>query len=210
MNVQFEAVETAVAAELLPGTIAYRHEGVFDRCRIAVTYAVDLSVHRARRDAGLGAVRNERLLAALMSLPADALGVVGEQFHDVFDEPSTAGYAVVVEAPDGRRWGQRRLEPAVRVLEIETQASSWRRGRALADVWAGYGARTVAITGPFREPELSLLEASYFGIGVKDARAGQLLLAPKPYRPRRWTSARWRFAELVYGQFLEVAAARSL
>lgn len=205
MSVQFEAVQTSVAARLDPGAVAYRHSGVIDRCKIAVTYTLDLEVHGVRTSAGIGAVADERLLAALMTLSSSTLTAVDERFRDVFDDSSAAQCAVIVEAPDGRLWAQRRLEPAVTILDIEAEATSWRDGLGAVDKWAGHGARTVALTRSIRNLDVSLLEASFFGIGVRDSNRDRVLLAPAPYRSRRWTSARWRFAELVYGQFLEVS-----
>lgn len=207
MSLQFEAVEMSVSARLAPGAVAYRHSGTIDRCTISVTYTLDPEVHRSRTSAGVGAVIDERLLAALIDLPSGELAVVEPRFCGVFDEPATARYATIIQAPDGQLWGQRRLEPAVRILDIEVEASTWQRGLRAVDAWAGYGPRTVALTRAIADLDVALLEASYFGIGVRESSAGRVVLEPAPYRSRRWTSARWRFAELVYGQFLEASVA---
>lgn len=188
-----------VLSTAAPGTRAFRHTGVLDRTRVTVTYLLDVTEHVSRVACGLGSVTDEFLLAGLMTLPSDSLGPVDERFTKVLRTPSAARLAAVFDDPDGGTWGQRRISAPVDLLEIEIEATSWRRGCSAAHRWAGYGRRLVR-TGSSIKP-FELTEASHYGIGLVNLD-GERTLDPSPFRPQRWTSARWRIAELVYGQFI--------
>lgn len=185
----------------VPGAHAFRHVGSFDGAEVSVSYLVDSAEHTDRQSRAIGAVTDEQLLAGLLSLRPTELIRVERRFARALRESDAA---TVVTDPEGGLWGQRRLCPPVQVLEIEIEAKSWRAGCAVAHEWAGYAPRVVRVRQP-AEP-IELAEASHFGIGLVEPN-GLQLVAPAPYCPRRWSSSRWRLAELVYEQFLELLPA---
>ncbi len=188
--------------ELLKESAAlYRHEGMFDRSELTVTYSVNWDEHMARLSGGRREVIDEFLLAALLSVPDDRLGQVSPRFEQVLRKTGSAHLATILEDPEGGLWAQRRAHPAVEVLGIEITSTSLRRGCSIAHRWAGYGPRTVQTARPANTFELT--EASHYGIGLVMAD-GKHLLAPATFVSERWTSARWRFAEQVYGQFRDL------
>lgn len=187
--------------EVLQEAGAYRHEGVFDRSLLTVTYSVNHAEHEARVRAGLREIRNEFLLAALLSAPEDQLGPVSPRFERVMRKADSAHLATLLEDPDGGLWAQRRVQPAVDVRSIEITSSTLKRGCSIAHRWAGYGPRTITTSASVSTFELT--EASHYGIGLQ-MTDGECVMLPAAYVPQRWSSARWRFAELVYGQFRDL------
>lgn len=183
----------------LPGTSrgAFRHRAVFDGTELTVTYAVDPSEHDARVAAGVGAFTNEFLLAALLTLSGKDLSPIEPRFERVLQAPDAACAATVIADPDGGLWGQARARCVVDIIGIEISSSSLRRGCTLAHRWAGYGPRTVH--SPRAATAIDLTEASHYGIGFVGSD-GEYLLTPATFVAERWSSARWRFAELVYAQ----------
>lgn len=180
---------------------AYRHMGLFDGSELKVTYAVDLVEHEARARAGAGAFTNEFLLAALLTLPSDRLAPVGPRFDRVLRKPEAALAATVICDPEGGLWAQRRIGTVVDILGIEISSATLQRGCSVAHRWAGYGPRTVHSV--LTANTIALTEASHYGIGFVNAD-GQHLLSPATFVAERWSSARWRFAELVYDQHREL------
>ena len=180
---------------------AYRHEGVFDRSMLTVTYSVNRAEHEARVRAGLREIRDEFLLAALLSAPEDQLGPVPPRFEPVLRKVDSAHLATVLEDPDGDLWAQRRIQPAVDVRSIEITSANLKRGCTVAHRWAGYGPRTITTSASVSAFELT--EASHYGIGLQ-LTDGECVMMPAAFVPQRWSSARWRFAELVYGQFRDL------
>jgi hypothetical protein len=178
----------------------YRHQGVFDRSELTVTYAVNWAEHEARVRSGQREIRDEFLLAALLSIPEDRLGRVDTRFERVLRKAESAPSASVIADPDGGIWAQRRARPVVDVVNIEIASSTLTRGCTVAHRWAGYGPRTVHASHSASTFELT--EASHYGIGLV-LSSGQHLLSPATYVAQRWSSARWRFSEMVYGQFRE-------
>lgn len=179
----------------------YRHEGVFDRSLLTVTYSVHLDEHNARVRAGRREIRDEFLLAALLSVPEDQLGKVSPRFERVLRKADSAQLATILEDPEGGLWAQRRAQPAVDVRSIEITSTSLKRGCSIAHRWAGYGPRTITTSASASTFELT--EASHYGIGLQ-MPDGECVIMPAAFVPQRWSSARWRFAELIYGQFRDL------
>ena len=208
MSLVFEPLDLSLAQSARSGTTMFRHSGIFDGCPLTVTYLLDLQEHQQRVDRRVGAVVDERTLAALLSLPDNDLGPVSDRFLSILAGDQTSAWATLIREPHGSAWGQRNLGVPVEVVGIEARAKEWTRGCALAHRWAGYAPRTVRVARPLRgDQTLLLTEAAHYGLGVIAGDQKAPLLEPSPYAPRRWTAARWRFAELVYDQFLSLEAA---
>jgi hypothetical protein len=176
---------------------------MFDGCPLTVTYLLDEHEHRTRLETEAGAVVDERTLAALLALPFDDLAPVPTRFLSALTDDRASAWVALIREPHGSTWGQRKLGVPVEVVEIEARAKDWSRGCALAHRWVGYAPRTVRVARPIAgDQTLLLTEAAHYGLGVIAGDQDTRLLEPSPYEPRRWTSARWRFAELVYEQFL--------
>lgn len=208
MTLLFEAVDLSLASAVRSGTRIFRHSGMFNGCPLTVTYLVDEREHKRRSDERVGAVTDERTLAALLSLPDDDLAPVPSRFVRALPEDHTSPLAALIKDPHGSLWGQRKLGVPVEVVEIEARAKDWARGCALAHRWVGYAPRSVRIACPLPvDPTMLLTEAAHYGLGVIAGDQDTRVLEPSAYKPRRWTASRWRFAELVYEQFLTSDAA---
>lgn len=203
MSLLFEAIDLSLAGAARSGTSIFRHSGTFNGCPLTVTYLVDELEHKTRTAKGLGAVTDERTLAALLALPGDDLAPVPPRFLKALSHDRASSLAVLIRDPDGSAWAQRKLGVPVELVEIEARAKDWKRGSDLAHRWVGYAPRTVRVACPVpNDPTLLLTEAAHYGLGVIAGEDATRLLEPSVYRPRRWTAARWRLAELVYEQFL--------
>jgi hypothetical protein len=179
----------------------YRHAGVFDRTLLTVTYSVNSTEHESRVRAGRREIRDEFLLAALLGAPEDRLEPVAPRFERVLRKAGTAHLVTILEDPEGGLWAQRRARPAVDVRSIEITSTSLKQGCTVAHRWAGYGPRTIMTSASVSTLELT--EASHYGIGLR-MTDGECVMMPAAFVPQRWSSARWRFAELVYGQFRDL------
>lgn len=162
-----------------------------------VRVRVDLHEHERRCDVGLGAVTNQRLLDVLMSLPI-GLGVS----VDAVDEGSRR---VVRRAPAGLvdEVGAdfvRLLRRPVMIESVLATAGTWRAAQAAISCFAAHCERTVRL--PLSEVEpLVGAEAEHLGVGIESID-GDLLVAPRPFVTRRFTSYGWWFTEKVYEEWL--------
>lgn len=193
-----EALDTPCAS----GAV-FRHQGTFDKAELTVTYAVNWDEHETRVACDIGEVADEFILAALLHLPDNRLGRVHPRFERALLAPSAASVASVVEDPEGGVWAQRRVRPTIDIRGIEISSRTLRQGCSAAHRWAGYGPRTIHTSGTVSTFELT--EAAHYGIGLVTDE-GEHVLPPATFVPERWSSARWRFAELVYGQFRQLLA----
>jgi hypothetical protein len=208
MSLLFDPVNLPLAQAAPDGARIFRHSGMFDGCPLTVTYLLNEHEHQARLERDVGAVVDERTLAALLALPDDDLAPVPTHFLSALTADRASAWAALIREPQGSTWGQRKLGVPVDVVEIEARAKDWTRGCALAHRWVGYGPRTVRVARPMPgDQTLLLTEAAHYGLGVIAGEEDARLLEPSAYEPRRWTPSRWRFAELVYEQFLRFDAA---
>lgn len=92
---------------------------------------------------------------------------------------------------------------AVRPLQVElvvVRASSWGRGMDLASQFAPFCRRAIFVERmPARASEL-MMQADFYGVGVfaRSVDGVAMEVSPAPHRPRRQTTAAWRFAEEIY------------
>jgi hypothetical protein len=171
-----------------PSTGTYQHTGVFEAHVLRVRYRLDHAEHVRRVRLRLGAVTDERTLAALLAVPDVELGRIPRRFGATLKRAESAQLAVLLEDPEGGQWGQRTLRVPLEVMDIEVSAPEWSLGSAIAHQWAGYASRLVRLQRDTCD-DLALTEASYWGIGIATAISEEPLV-------------RWRFAEQVYEQFL--------
>jgi len=199
-------VSTSVDAVTHSSSRAFQHTARFGGTALTVTYTLNREEHGRRQLAEVGAVMDERTLAALLCLPTGDLGQVPARLTRLVDKAEAAGFAVVFQDPDGQHWAQRRLAAPVTVLEISMHARNWDGGSSVLHDWVGYAARVLHLDELATEEKTAVLsEAAFYGIGIAAGADANTVLPPDNYKPRRWTSARWRFAELVYAQYLELA-----
>ena len=204
MHPRPKAVDRSYARYVPAHHTAYRHTGVFDGAELTVLYAVDDREHCRRESRGIGAITDEAVLAALVNVPTSKLVRVSRRFWTAFDRPHGQDLAVVISDPDGVLWAQRKLSTPVAVIHIEIGSADLESGITSAHRWVGYGPRTVRVG---RSPnDESLSKARQYGIGVLTNGSDRPVLEPAQFDSRRWTSARWRFSELVYELYLQSAS----
>ena len=165
-----------------------------------------------RRRVGLGALTNRGSLDVLSGLTAD-LGIPCTSLSD--RERRLIGRLPHGAAQVANGLVTRLAVPPVRVSLAIVTARQWRRGLANASRFAPYCRRVVLLR---KEPEdlaELLVEASFLGVGVGVQRRDDVdwLAAPADFRPNRYTTSSWLFAEEVFDQvdgirFGSTAAAR--
>lgn len=162
-----------------------------------VQLRIDLHEHERRSVAGLTAVTSERLLDVLMSLPVGMAVPI-----DAVDQSSRRvlrrAPAGIVDEGDGEfiRLARR---PVV-IESVLTTAESWRAAQASISCFAAHCQRTVVLPVEDVDPLLRV-EAEHLGVGIASTH-GDLLVAPRPFVARRFTSYGWWFTEKLYEQWL--------
>ena len=205
MSAKLHPIPLSFRHSVPPHQQVFSHSGVFDGAALTVVYGLDVDEHRRRVRSGVAAVPSEYLLAAAMTLPDGDLAPVLPRFAATLTGREGHTVAAVIADPVGEVWGRRILRPVVDVLEITAEADSWTRGCAVAHDWVGYGPRVVRVAEQAAADwSVLMTEASHYGIGIVRGMEDDRILEPAPFRPRRWTAARWRFSELVYEQFLHL------
>lgn len=162
-----------------------------------VFYRLDLTEHVRRRSVAAGPVTDMGSLEALLTLPVD--------LPVRLDSLSPRDRAGVRRLPAGSADRDRRnvTRRAVRPLHVDltvVTAEQPRQGVAAASRFAPYCSRAVLLQRPAQRMHDLLNEASFYGVGVlMDSPSGtEVVLEPRPYRPRRHTAAAWGFVEDLY------------
>lgn len=162
-----------------------------------VQLRIDLHEHERRAAAGLGAVTNERLLDVLLSLPtgfAVPVHAVDEDSRRVLGRAPVG----VVDEVDGEF--VRLVRRPVTIESVLTTAPTWRAAQASISCFAAHCQRTVRLPVEDVDPLLRA-EAEHLGVGIESMH-GDLLVAPRTFVARRFTSYGWWFTEKVYEQWL--------
>ncbi|WP_053619600.1 hypothetical protein [Nocardiopsis sp. NRRL B-16309] len=146
-----------------------------------------------RQDANAAPVTNWSALELLSALP------VGEPVPEVALRARERH--LIGSLPHGAalRDGATITRLAVRPLAVDVAVVTGPPAKAFnaATSFAPFCARAVHLTRlPDSKRDMYLTQASFYGVGV--TVAGEELLAPVPYRPKRHTPAAWRFVELVH------------
>lgn len=178
--------------------------------RAMLTVRPDEAEHRRRRQAGLGAITSPAILDLLMQLPVGFPVPVGAlAVRDQRLLRRLPAGVVHIDYVHGRAAHVTRLavKPAVvDIAVVEGRVNAETMGRATG--FAPFCRRQIVT--PVRPPAERLTEADFWGVGV--AYRGEMLVAPAPWRPQRYTAAGWLFVEEVYraaldGELLGGAAA---
>ncbi|WP_329059328.1 hypothetical protein OG511_42190 [Streptomyces sp. NBC_01453] len=162
-------------------------------------YCFDEREHARRRSAGAGSLPQIDVLEALLELPANepvALDGLGPAQRRTLEQAlpgavDLSGSAVI----------RRAVRPlSIELAVVRARATDWRRGLALAGRFASFCARALLLDGPGPDVQETLMQASFYGIGIllPSSDGLQMAVLPEPYRPQRHTAAAWRFAEEVY------------
>jgi hypothetical protein len=164
---------------------------------------VDPGEHERRRSLGVGGFEDAGVdtFNVLLRLPLGAWVPGGDlqayELDLLLDVPGLVewdGVGVV-------RHGVPPVDPVVATVEHP----SWRQALRTAGRFAQYCARRVRLPeAPAADSEL-LLEAGYWGIGVRvqepDGRV-ERVLPEAPFIAQRYTGASWLFAEQLYSRYL--------
>jgi hypothetical protein len=169
--------------------------------RVTAYVFVNMTEHRRREDAGIGAVTDPALLDRLIDLPIDAAvsdPVIWAEMTD--QKPGITG-----RGEDGTSV-TRRLVPPLAIKDVVVSATGGRELSAVQDVslLASFTRRWVAATRS-RIPDAAVLEAKLCGVGVLDRYERVLLSAEKPVSPMidEWS---WLLQEKVYRRWLSQRA----
>src|SRR5262245_2278724 len=153
--------------------------------------------HSRRATLGLGAVTDPALLDLLLGLP---LGIPVDD-PVAWIETADQQQGIVGRAPDGRTV-TRHLDMPLHIEAVIVSAASGRDLRAVQDasLFASFSRRWVA-TARRHVPDVTVLEAKLFGVGLM-RQSGQILLdAEPPIAPITdcWT---WLLREKTYRRML--------
>lgn len=164
---------------------------------VEVLVQVDLDEHARRRLHALGAVTSERLLDVLMSLPV-GFGVPTDALADDDRRVVRRAAAGVVDEIGGEFF--RQLARPLVIASVRATAPTWRSAQPVISRFAAHCERTVLL--PIDELDAFVgAEAEHLGVGVETA-IGEVLVTPRPFVQRRFTTFGWSFTESLYGQLL--------
>ena len=165
--------------------------------RVTAYAVINITEHRRRETAGMGAVINPALLDRLMDLPVGTWVTDPVVWAEMTDQPLG-----VVERHEEGATITRRLESPLTITDVLVDATTGQELRAVQDasLFAGFTRRWIA-AGPRRIPDAAILEAKLCGVGIVDQVRGQLLPAEKPGGLTRdgWS---WLLEEKTYRRWL--------
>lgn len=162
-----------------------------------VFHRVDRAEHDRRTGTQAGWLDDFRPLELLMNLP------VGLRVQRSSLEPALRPEIRLLPrgAAKADRLSVTRLAvQPLRVDLIVVRAPGWKSGMDLTTQFAPFTRRAMFFERVPREIDELLLEADFYGVGVFALRDGmvQMLVKPTEYKPLRYTTAAWRFAEQTY------------
>lgn len=160
---------------------------------VRVEARADPSEISRRTDAGLGALTQPALLAALVSLPFGE-PVPWSGLDRRLQQVLRSAPAGVVERTDSLVLRLATAPLMVQSITVEGRAA--RTGLEAASTFAPFCRRSVSLP-PSSVDEWVLFEAAFYGIGVEfdGSPSPQVVLVPAPFVMRRWTWASWQFHE---------------
>jgi hypothetical protein len=150
---------------------------------------------------------------AVDAAPLDRIGALQTLMGLPVDEPvaladlDAAARAQVRRLPVGAVdiTQEQVVRRAVRPLSLDlavvsSRTADWRSGLERASRFAPFCSRALVLNRPGGERDEVLMQAAFYGIGILWAAADglELVLAPRPYRPQRYTPAAWQFTEELY------------
>lgn len=162
-----------------------------------VFYRFDATEHARRQSDGMTALTGMEALETLLGLPVD--------MPVLLDSLSAGDRAALRRLPAGSVHRDRReiARRAVRPLHVDLAVLTGqqpRRALEAAARFAPFCSRAVLLRRAAPRMDDFLNEASFSGVGVLlDSPSGiDMVLQPRPYRPRRHTAAAWNFTEELY------------
>lgn len=160
-------------------------------------YRFDVQEDDRRRQWRLGAIRDPEVLELLLGLP---VGISVPVSSLTASERSALRLAppgaVEVEAGLVTR---RAVYPLAVDLAL-VAAQGWRTGLEVAGRFAPFCSRVMLLRRWPNDAENLRMQADFYGIGVVVANGVnvEVMVAPRPFQPWRFTAARWQFLEEVY------------
>uniref|UniRef100_UPI003C7BD782 hypothetical protein n=1 Tax=unclassified Streptomyces TaxID=2593676 RepID=UPI003C7BD782 len=162
-----------------------------------VFYRFDATEHTRRQRAAMADLTGLGPLETLLTLPVD--------IPVPLDSLNARDRAAVRRLPAGSVDRDRRTvtRHAVRPLHVDlavVAAQQPRNALEAATRFAPFCSRAALLRRPAPRMDDFLNEASFYGVGVLvDSSSGiDMVLEPRPYRPRRHTAAAWNFTEELY------------
>lgn len=164
---------------------------------------VDPVEHGRRRGLGLGGFDEAGVdvFNVLLRLPLGAWVPADEL--EAFELDAVLGVPGLVEWDGGGI--VRRAMPPVDPVVATVEHPSWRQALRTAGRFAQYCARRVRLSALPRDDSDLLMEASYWGVGVRVREPGggaEELVPEAPFIAQRYTGASWLFAEQLYARYL--------
>ncbi|REK89460.1 hypothetical protein DY245_15570 [Streptomyces inhibens] len=162
-------------------------------------YRLDQQEHARRRNGQAAFLAQIGALETLLQLPVNEpveLDAMGRAQRAAVDR-------LPVGAVDTREGSviRRAVRPlTVDLAVVRARSAAWRHGLAQAGQFAPFCARALLLDGPMTEVDETMMQASFYGIGIllPDASGLRMAVQPQPYRPQRHTAAAWCFTEELY------------
>jgi len=167
--------------------------------RVWMVYRRDEAEWRRRTNHGLGALTELDLLDVLMDLPAHMPVPLGSL---AAHKRRTLARLPAGVIRHGAGTVTRLIIPAVSPLLAIVPAREWQSGAESASGFAAYCPRMVVLREMPPDKEMTLSQASWYGIGVALAgeHAPRILIDPEPLADWQPTPAWWAFSEKIYAQ----------
>jgi hypothetical protein len=165
--------------------------------RALLRYRFDAQEVDRRRRARVGAVRDPEILDLLLGLPV-GIPVSVEALTPMERSALRLTPPGVVQREAGSVTRSAVYPLRVDLAVVATQG--WRAGLEVAGRFAPFCSRVMLLRQWPNDADDLRMQADFYGIGVVVANGAdvEVLVAPHPFRPRRFTSAGWQFLEEVY------------
>ena len=165
--------------------------------RVTAYAVINVTEHRRREAAGMGAVLQPVLLDRLLNQPTGVPVIDPAGWAEMAGQPPG-----ILERDEAGMSFTRRLESPLSVAGVVVRSAAGRELRAVQDasLFAGFTRRWVAAACS-RVPDAATLEAKVCGVGILDPGHRVLLAAEKPVALTRdgWS---WLLEEKVYRRWL--------
>jgi hypothetical protein len=165
--------------------------------RALLSYRLDPCEDERRKRAHLGAIRHPEVLDLLLALPIGfSVPVTSLTPLERLSLRLAPAGAVAIEVGSVTRQAVYPLAVDLAVIAIQ----SWRTGLEIVGRFAPFCARMMLLRQWPKDVENLRMQAHFYGIGVVVANGAdvEVVIAPRPFRRRRFTASGWQFLEQVY------------